>query len=125
MKRMRRISTHPFLLSQEKHFNSDIVRRVSQCYLAYQQSDIETLRFQWYFIRPKTAEGNITWAKPKYNCEAIKLAARRIKLELCPSEHNSYARLFSFNLTIDNKNSGCFHKILEAEKIDPWEIPSD
>ncbi len=29
--------------------------------MPYGNSVIETLRFQWYFIRPNTAEGNITW----------------------------------------------------------------
>ena len=31
---------------------------------AEKQSVIETLWFQWYFIRPKTAEGNITRRQP-------------------------------------------------------------
>ena len=56
---------------------SDIVRQVSQCYYALWHSDIFACAKR-YYIRLKTAEGNITWAKPKYNCEAISLADRRI-----------------------------------------------
>ena len=45
-------------------FNSDIVRlSLTVIFLPIGKSDIETLRFQWYFIRPKTAEGNITCRK--------------------------------------------------------------
>ena len=32
-------------------------------FLPIGKSDIETLRFQWYFIRPKTAEGNTACRK--------------------------------------------------------------
>ena len=50
---------------------SDIVRPAHSGILPCAQSDIETYSFSDIIFAPKTREANITWAQPKYNCEAI------------------------------------------------------
>ena len=43
------------------------------------ESDIETLRFQWYYIRLLTVRRTISRCEEaSYHCEAISLAVRRI-----------------------------------------------
>ena len=46
----------------------------SDILVASQQSDIEALRLQWYFIRLVNSRSEYHSAQAEYHCEAIELA---------------------------------------------------
>ena len=55
--------------------SSSYIPTASEWYYCCRNSDIEAPLPQWYFIRPITRVANISWAKTKYHCKAISLAA--------------------------------------------------
>ena len=71
--------------------SSYIPPKVGVILLPYGNSVIETLRFQWYFIRPNTAEGNITWTLVQIQLLSNITRLRRIKLALYPYGYNAFA----------------------------------
>ena len=66
-------------------------------------SVIETLWFQWYFIRPKTAEGNITWTLVQISLRSNITRCKANKTGVVPVRIQRLGVLFFCQLSAESK----------------------